>query len=637
MVTARRTGTNENIQTFGGGTRDFTSVSAWETATDNDLVTAQQSEVLECFADSVDFPDTVIINGAITDATYMRIVRPAAGQFHDGTPNAGVKFRSTTSADIFQINEDNFKLQDLVFEQAINDAATFAAVDIIGGTGYEIVGCIAAGSTNAGAGGAVGFHGSAAATGVIVDCITGKLASEGFLLDLGTMSVYNCTSYFCTVGFSQTGGTMVLKNCLAQANFTEFSGAFDAASTNNIGFGTVGIGTGGLQLISRFADPSKSNFLLQDSDASGRRRGTDLSADGVFGFDDDVLRQVITNWPVGAHQPLEATVIPSRRTATNENISTYGGGSRDFTSLSLWESVTDNVLIISEVSEVLECFADSPTFDDNVLMQGASTNGNFYRIIRAAAGQGHSGTSVTGVIFLQTTGLPVRTIDVRENACSVQDIVVRHDGTEASDILCFSAEDGLCMEFVACIAGPSVNSGTGGTIGFNNAVNSTIHALCLAEAQQGNGFRTTGDTIYYNCHAIGSEGNGFNRSAGTAVAINCLGALNDADFLGTWASGSSNNASLDATAPGTSNRINQTFTFVDENNNDFHLALADLGARNFGTPLNVAVEFNFTDDIDKEAFQTWDIGFDEPGGDTAPAGPRGVVLKRRRRLLFKRS
>jgi hypothetical protein len=79
-------------------------------------------------------------------------------------------------------------------------------------------------------------------------------------------------------------------------------------------------------------------------------------------------------------------------------------------------------------------------------------------------------------------------------------------------------------------------------------------------------------------------------------------------------------ASNDATADdwgGSGNRINQTFTFVDSANNNYHLAATDAGAREYGTNLSADATIPFAVDIDNDPRaigSAWDIGADEARG-----------------------
>lgn len=92
---------------------------------------------------------------------------------------------------------------------------------------------------------------------------------------------------------------------------------------------------------------------------------------------------------------------------------------------------------------------------------------------------------------------------------------------------------------------------------------------------------------------------------------NCLSSTGRGScFYGTFYTGNSNNASSDSTAQGTDARINQTFTFIDAANGDFHLSSTDAGAKGYG--VSDPGSGLFSDDIDGVTRSgTWDIGADE--------------------------
>ena len=122
-------------------------------------------------------------------------------------------------------------------------------------------------------------------------------------------------------------------------------------------------------------------------------------------------------------------------------------------------------------------------------------------------------------------------------------------------------------------------------------------------------------TLYcYNVTAYHAGGYlAFYQTAGSMNLVNCLGVSGIAQaFYGTMAS-VTYCASNDATADdwsGAGNRINQTFTFVDSANGDFHLASTDAGARDYG--VSDPGSGLFSDDIDGVARSgSWDIGADE--------------------------
>lgn len=136
-ASSRRTATNENVLKGGGSGEtdcggsgcdyDLTNgeLSNWEEFTDIDLVSAAQSEVLECYDDAASFDDHDYLDGATTNADYFRIIRPASGQGHDGTENNGVTFATAAKATgyAFLIWEDYSQIQDLIFNFTFNTAA----------------------------------------------------------------------------------------------------------------------------------------------------------------------------------------------------------------------------------------------------------------------------------------------------------------------------------------------------------------------------------------------------------------------------------------------------------------------------------------------------------------------------------
>ncbi len=138
-----------------------------------------------------------------------------------------------------------------------------------------------------------------------------------------------------------------------------------------------------------------------------------------------------------------------------------------------------------------------------------------------------------------------------------------------------------------------------------------------AEAIQMNNSNIT--AYIYSNSLIDNTGGIYVSAPGTTViAKNNIvkGSGNANAYVGTFASGTDYNATdgTDAIGEGSNNRISQTFTFLDEANDDFHLASSDTGAKNFGT--GQVSEIGFSTDIDGEsrpspAGGSWDIGADE--------------------------
>lgn len=188
-------------------------------------------------------------------------------------------------------------------------------------------------------------------------------------------------------------------------------------------------------------------------------------------------------------------------------------------------------------------------------------------------------------------------------------------------------------------------------VGDSGSSTATIKIIsCIGKGSPANNFRSHDcKTLFINCISYNAAFSGFNLNDnyGVSGCYNCTAIDNDKGFVTNYASSNqfytnclshsnttadfSQNggrtlvcnycSSSDATADdwgGVGNRVSQTFTFIDEVNDNFHLASNDAGARDYGQT-NPGSGL-FTDDIDGQTRSgTWDIGADEyvaaGGGD----------------------
>lgn len=325
----------------------------------------------------------------------------------------------------------------------------------------------------------------------------------------------------------------------------------------------------------------------------------------------------------------------ARRTPNNPTVRTYGGGTRQFTSLSTWEALTDNDLVTAQAGEILDCYADAASFDDRGALNGSTSDSTYYRLIRAAAGNGHNGTAGTGVTFNSTNG-GASIIGLAESYAAAEDLVLTLTINSGGDLFCLSmATTGTNQRAVGCLAVNSTNSGAGTPSGFNLGRADTVAALCLARNNAGNGFAFApgaGNSVTcYNCTAYKNTLVGFTITNGTITLRNCLAATNTGgDFAGSAGGSSTNNLATDTTAPGTRSVQSGVPAFVSAADNDVRLSTADVAAQNLGVALTADATFAFTDSIADgimgggapgKPFGTWDIGFHEP----APTYPVGRI------------
>lgn len=308
----------------------------------------------------------------------------------------------------------------------------------------------------------------------------------------------------------------------------------------------------------------------------------------------------------------------SRLPGTNENISTFGDGTRDYTDLQTWESATDYDLVTAEVREVLECYADAASFDTRATVFGATFNSTYHRCLRAASSAKHDGTPSSGVVFETTTQGNI--LSVREFFV-IEDLEFRNVGNSASLLNIVDYGASSSGRVVGCLFTEGSNAGAGtcrGLVINRSPAAGDVYVVnnLFANTEQYGLWVVipTGDTAYvYNNTAVnntGTEGIRVSGSTGDIVAKNNLASGNTTDFLGTFDAASTHNASSDTTAPGSNARTSQTFTFVDAASDDYHLASNDAGARSLGTNLSGDSAFPFNDDVDSDGIAIWSIGMD---------------------------
>lgn len=329
----------------------------------------------------------------------------------------------------------------------------------------------------------------------------------------------------------------------------------------------------------------------------------------------------------------------ARRQPTTPNTNTYNsGGGANYSALGTWETDTDNDLVTAAAGEILQ--VQSNSHDDSIIMNGSTTSSSYYRLIEPASGNEPSGKRSTVLHFSATaTGDILR---VNENNSGFNDISGQQNintATNANFVFDVGAQ-GSSARFVGCICGGSTNSGTGTARGYEHGNNSSGvgFILCIAENNDGTGFRITNGTgiFFYNCVSVGGGDYGYETTvAGEPTCINCLADDNTTagwGGTGSFHSNSNYNAGADTTPPGANSRQSQTFTFVSAGtpNFDYHLTTSDAGARNFGTSLASDGTYPFDQDIDEDTFSTWDIGFDEPGEAGGAIQPPNMIPRVRR-------
>lgn len=117
------------VGTAGAPTRDYSSLTAWDTAQQRDLPTADEIEIAACYNDG-EMTDQVDVAGWTTDATrYIKIYTPP-GERHTGTENTGFHIKTTTA---WQYAIDVQMAYTIVEGLEIENANNFGAI-VLGST-----------------------------------------------------------------------------------------------------------------------------------------------------------------------------------------------------------------------------------------------------------------------------------------------------------------------------------------------------------------------------------------------------------------------------------------------------------------------------------------------------------------------
>ena len=302
-----------------GGGEDYTALATWEADTDIDV--SSTGQVLTC--SSGIHNDAVILDGATTDSNGFRVIRAAEGA--RGTPTSGVRFVTASNGDAeidfytFICNENYFVFQDLAVKRTntyynSRGCAWYLRPD--SGEKIYCIGCTAyeCGDTNGSNAFGYGFGAasvsSAGGESYFINClakdIVGNLATAtcGFLVNVPSV-YYNTTAYLynCTSINSQKYGliiradtdkttTVYSKNCIFQDNtsgsiYTFGGGTYAHTQTTNATSGVTFAADG---------------YHLASNDTGAIGNGTDLSADGVFAFTDDIDGETRDDWDIGADE-----------------------------------------------------------------------------------------------------------------------------------------------------------------------------------------------------------------------------------------------------------------------------------------------------------------------------------------------
>lgn len=289
------------------------------------------------------------------------------------------------------------------------------------------------------------------------------------------------------------------------------------------------------------------------------------------------------------------------------------GANRAYASMAAWNTAEANDLVAAGNTHKVHC--EGTAADTNCTISGWTTGVANYITVVVDQAVRHDGKYNTGKYRIEATDVGAA-LDIFPDYTRVEGIQIKLTATSGGrrGIL---ARGNFCQVsnslFWAVLSGAATTAqgveGFGSDIKVWNCIAwDWVNAatVCRGLFQDGGGTAYFYNNTAHNCRT--GIGDGF----GTTVAKNnCVQDCTLACYAGSFGAASTNNCSDDATQPG-SNGQNGEVTFVDEANDDFHLASGDTVAKDNGTDLSADANLAFSDDCDGNTRTgTWDIGADE--------------------------
>ncbi|MDP3790874.1 MAG: LamG-like jellyroll fold domain-containing protein [Candidatus Omnitrophota bacterium] len=314
-------------QNCTGYTNCYTTLSAWEAAlggitwgacTPGDLVCA--NKIAEAKIDGPwTSPDTtaVTIAGWTTGLNnYIKIYTTTAAR-HSGKWDTG-KYR-LSSGQALMVGEENVRIDGLQFSTSGSYGTTLGTSGLMSNLDVRISNNIFQGTNSQSQAGILISAGLSGTFKIWNNIIYGMNGNNGHGMDFQqagvTYYVYNNTVYSSNNNIRQRAGTVIAKNNISQIGASiNYTGTFDASSTNNLSSGTDAPGTNpqNSKTVSFISTTlNNEDFHLASTDVSAKDVGVSLSADASLAFSDDIDGQIRSGaWDIGADETTGGSPLP---------------------------------------------------------------------------------------------------------------------------------------------------------------------------------------------------------------------------------------------------------------------------------------------------------------------------------------
>jgi len=297
-------GTNEVVESIGATGRDYSTIAAWESATDEDCTTGWGTGVYadpcspmgDCY-DDADFDERYVLSGATTDSTHYRRLTVHVGERHVGKEGAGVTLvidqeYDVVIQDLYIVIEwflltgtgnrsgpnnapENSRCMIRNIVCATTESMSFYIANCGAGTEAYLRNCSIYGMSQ------YGIHGASTIPWIVQNCSI--LGTADYTLRYAT-----CTNVIA----SSSTGTHIFFNCTGDYNIGSDTSAPGGHSIHSIA---------PADLFESIVSGSE-DLHLKDDNTAASGAGSDLSAS----FTTDIDGETRTDWDIGADEYVSA-------------------------------------------------------------------------------------------------------------------------------------------------------------------------------------------------------------------------------------------------------------------------------------------------------------------------------------------
>ena len=593
----------KTVKPGGGG--DYTSLAAWESAEQTNLVTDGDTHVCECYTGG-DL-NQVSIDGWTTDATHFITITSPDGEYHAGDINAGAYIDANSSYvscyQAYTVIEKlrcqggdpgwprygiySFATNITIRRNVIKDGQNGIYLHESDG-GYS---CIAHNNLIVGV-----------ANSGIYSLVT--TSTENTLLN---NTIVDCPQGITCTGI-RTGGSNYddVRNNICLGNTTNYDMLATAVVANYNAGESGNMPPEGANNVTTtkaltFNDPDNDDY-------SHLKYGSCIET-GIYiaGYPIDII---------GGERPLSGSGSPFDIGCFHAEIiyKSIGTTGRDYSTITAWESARQGVIANRKRSEAGECFADSD-FNETINIDGWTGDVSHHIILTVAPGERHNGTSTGGGVVIDRGGATGTVLQNNESFTIIEWLRITNWTGSETGFSCTGWKVSGAINVIRnnIIHNENVSTGVQKAIilgDFNNyasyyVMNNIIYSMTGGGVEQVSQYplysyywnntvwnvNRSGSTYYHGLSAVSS----CTSEAKNNISMDTGGTTDDFNGFDTQAY----NLSSDATATGTGSLINKDSAdqFVSEttNSEDLHLK-SGADAIGVGTDLGTTQGVNI--DID---------------------------------------